>query len=106
MSSCFPSGRVTTATLLEGFTIEKAILFSLQKVQKYLKELRDHNKVNVNGDTLLHAYVRRKDKHRDECMLALLVYGQCSVDGANRQGFTPLHLAAEVCKFCAVLFLI
>ena len=69
----------------------------LQKVQKFLKDLQDHNEANENGDTLLHAFVRRRDKYSQDCLLALLVYGQCDVDGGNHQGFTPLHIAAEVC---------
>lgn len=71
-------------------------LLPSQKVQRYLKELQDHNELNEHGDTLLHAIVRRKDKYRQECLLALLVYGRCDVDGGNMQGFTPLHIAAEV----------
>ncbi|CAI8029956.1 85/88 kDa calcium-independent phospholipase A2 [Geodia barretti] len=66
------------------------------KVQKFLKELPDHNEANENGDTLLHAFVRRRDKYSQDCLLALLVYGQCDVDGGNHQGFTPLHIAAEL----------
>ena len=71
-------------------------------VQRYLKELQDHNEVNENGDTLLHAIVRRKDKYRQECLLALLVYGRCDIDGGNTQGFTPLHIAVEVCSYVCV----
>ena len=67
-----------------------------QKVQKHHKSLPDHNTVDSDGDTLLHAYIRRKDKHRNECLLALLVYGNCDVDKENGHGFTPLHIAAEV----------
>lgn len=72
------------------------ILSLSQKVQKHLKSLTDHNAVNSDGDTLLHAYIRRKDKHKNECLLTLLVYGNCDVDKENAHGFTPLHIAAEV----------
>ena len=74
---------------------------ALQKVRKHLSNLEDHNVLNSDGDTLLHTYIRRKDKHKKECLLSLLVYGDCDVDAENKQGVTPLHLAAEVVCVCA-----
>ena len=71
-------------------------LYPKQKVQRLLKELENHDARNTDGDTLLHTYVRRQDKHKKDCLLALLMYGSCDVDGSNKQGFTPLHIAAEV----------
>ncbi|CAI8037585.1 hypothetical protein GBAR_LOCUS21021 [Geodia barretti] len=53
-----------TARLLKQIQRAK----SAEKVQKFLKELPDHNEANENGDTLLHAFVRRRDKYSQDCL--------------------------------------
>ena len=70
----------------------------IQHVQKLLKNNPDPDAVDDNGDTPLHAYVKRKDKHKFDCLTTLLIHSKCDLDKPNHDGMTALHLAAEVSK--------
>ncbi len=48
------------------------------------------------GDAPLHAYVRRKDKNKLDCLMAFLTDPKCDVDVVNEEGDSPLHLACKV----------
>jgi len=69
-----------------------------QHVQKLLKNNPDPDAVDDNGDTPLHAYVKRKDKHKFDCLVTFLIHSKCDLDKPNANDMTALHLAAEVSK--------
>ena len=48
------------------------------------------------GDTPLHAYVRRGDKQKLSCLMTLLINADCDVNAFNQEGDAPLHLACRV----------
>ena len=78
-------------------------MFLLQKVLKYLDQKGvDANALDENGDTPLHAYVRRKDKNKLECLMIFLINASYEVDKLNKSGDTPLHLACKVCVLLLV----
>ena len=65
---------------------------------KLLRSEVDPDAADEKGDTPLHAYVKRTDKHKFECLMALLVHSKCDLDKPDQEGMTPLHLAAQVSK--------
>ena len=51
----------------------------------------------ATGNAPIHALVtRKKQSHRAELLLALLIYGNVQIDLLNRRKMTALHLAIEV----------
>ena len=69
---------------------------SSQKVLKYLgKEGVDVGALH-DGDTPLHAYVRRRDKNKLGCLMTFLINAKCDVNAVNKDGDSPLHLACKV----------
>ena len=68
----------------------------LQKVLKYLGKKGIDSGFLHDGDTPLHAYVRRQDKHKMECLMTFLVHADYDVDMVNDDGDSPLHLACKV----------
>jgi len=69
-----------------------------QHVLKLLRSEVDPDAADEKGDAPLHAYVKRTDKHKFECLMALLVHSKCDLDKPDEEGMTPLHLAAQVSK--------
>ena len=58
------------------------------------------NARDKNGDAPIHAIIRAKNKHKFECLMALLVHSDVSVldiDATSADDNTALHLAVMVC---------
>lgn len=49
-----------------------------------------------DGDTPLHAYVKRQDKQRMNCLMAFLIHAEYDVNMVNKDGDSALHLACKV----------
>ena len=69
----------------------------MQKLLKYLSQ----NDVDVTafderGDMPLHAYVRRTDKCKMDCLFTFLINAEYNVDALNKDSDTALHLACKV----------
>ena len=69
-----------------------------QHVLKLLRSEVDPDAADDKGDTPLHAYVKRKDKNKFDCLMTLLIHSKCELDNPDEEGMTPLHLAAQVSK--------
>lgn len=52
-----------------------------------------------DGETPLHAYVRRHDKQKLQCLMTFLVHAEYDVDMVNKDGDSALHLACKVSLF-------
>lgn len=63
---------------------------------KYLKRGIWPEQLNREGDAPIHYYVKRRDKHKFDCLVAFLIHSQSIVDLVNNDGMTALHLACEV----------
>ena len=78
-------------------------LYAQQKaLKKLLRKVDDHDALDMNGDTPLHSYVRRRDKEKFNCIMTFLIHSKCDVNLPNREGQTALHLACEV-GLCTVV---
>lgn len=91
--------RSTFAGLKKELQCPITTLFSAfsQKVLKYLGREGVDVSFRHNGDTPLHAYVSRKDKHKLDCLMTFLINApKCDVDMLNDDGNTALHLACKV----------
>ncbi len=49
-----------------------------------------------NGDAPLHAYIRRRDKQKQNCLMTFLIHAEHDVNLVNEEGDTALHLACKV----------
>ena len=65
-----------------------------QHVMKLLFEVKDHNIQDANGDMPVHSYVKNQ---RFDCLMTFLIHSKCDVNLTNRDGYTALHLACQVC---------
>ena len=87
------------------------VLLSASKLQTLLKHMEsqdvDLNAPNVDGDSPMHAIIRRKRRKRPDLLMTLLVNG-CSRVDVNQcslaSGDTALHLAVMVGNTHAVIF--
>ena len=70
----------------------------MQRVLHHLgKDEVDADGIDENGDSPIHAYVRRGDKKRMECLMAFLINAKYKdINAKNTDGDTPLHLACKV----------
>lgn len=67
-----------------------------QDLKNLLGQARDHNALDANGDAPLHCFVKRKDREKFNCLMALLIHSKCDINLPNKDGQTALHLACQV----------
>ena len=61
-----------------------------------MDKVEDHNVQDMDGDAPVHAYVKRKDKEKMNCLMTFLIHSKCDVNLPNEEGQTALHLACQV----------
>ncbi len=69
-----------------------------QRVLHYLgKDKVDADALDENGNTPIHAYIKRGDKRKLECLMTFLINAKYEdINAKNHDGDTPLHLACKV----------
>ena len=86
--------------LIVWLVLRCVFLYPLQHVVKYLKRGIWPEQLNREGDAPLHYYIKRRDKHRFDCLMAFLIHSTSIIDLVNNDGMTALHLSCEVSCRC------